>query len=115
MLELCPQHEFCYRGLLLDLPAADVEVFPIAALRRCLTQKGSVLGLNRCQIAPLIKAVFSGKASQFGQGLRVDPVKERILVPLAPIQPLKALPRLQFVVLMFVPPVLFHPQFTGEY
>ena len=24
-------------------------------------------------------------------------------------------PRLQFVVLMFVPPVLFHPQFTGEY
>lgn len=48
LLELGPQHGLCYRRLLLDLPAADVKILPIAALRRCLAHKGSVLGLDHC-------------------------------------------------------------------
>ena len=80
-----------YRGLLLYLPAPDVKILPSTALRRCLTHERAVLGLDRHQIAPLMETVFSGKVSQLGQNLCVDPVKERILIPLAPIQPLKAL------------------------
>ena len=81
----------CYHGFLFDLPASDVEVFPIAALRCRLTHKGSVLGLDRCQVVPIMETVFSGKASQLGQDLCVDPTEEHILLPLVPIQLLKAL------------------------
>ena len=66
-------------------PATDVEIFPTAALRRCLTHKGSVLGLDRHQIIPLVEVVFPGKSPQLGQDLCVDPTEERILFPLAPI------------------------------
>ena len=38
-----------------------------------------------------MEVILSGKVPQLGQNLCVDPVKEHILIPLAPLQPLKAL------------------------
>ena len=83
--------DVCCSTSFFHLPAADVEVFPVATLRRCLTHESTVLGLDRCQVFPLMEVVLAGKASQLWQNLCVDPVKEHILLPLAPIQPLKAL------------------------